>query len=106
MTNNINSVNEKQPLECTNISEVRNEIDNIDREIIRLISTRFEYVKEVVKYKDNTATAIEASDRKMAVMRTRREWAEEKGLNPNVIENIYSQLVQYFIDEEKKIINI
>jgi len=100
------SINEKLPLECTNISEVRNEIDNIDREIIRLISTRFEYVKEVVKYKDNTASAIEASDRKQAVMRTRREWAEDNGLNPDVIENIYDQLVQYFIEEEKKIINI
>jgi len=100
------SINDKAPSECTNISEVRNEIDNIDREIIRLISQRFGYVREVVKYKDNTATAIEASDRKQAVMRTRREWAAEQGLNPDVIENIYTQLVQYFIEEEKKIINI
>lgn len=96
----------KKPHECTNINEVRNEIDNIDKAIISLLSQRFEYVKEVVKYKDNTSEAIEASGRKATVFRERREWAEQAGLCPDVIESIYKQLVQYFIDEEKKIINI
>lgn len=98
------NINGKLPLECTDISEVRNEIDNIDKEIIRLLATRFEYVKEVVKYKDGTAKGIEAADRKAAVFHTRREWAEQNGLNPDVIEDIYTKLVQYFIDEEKKLI--
>lgn len=98
------NINGKLPLECTDISEVRNEIDNIDKEIIRLLATRFEYVKEVVKYKDGTAKGIEAADRKTAVFRTRREWAEQNGLNPDVIEDIYTKLVQYFIEEEKKLI--
>lgn len=98
------NINGKLPLECTDISEVRNEIDNIDKEIIRLLATRFEYVKEVVKYKDGTAKGIEAADRKAAVFRTRREWAEQNGLNPDVIEDIYTKLVQYFIEEEKKLI--
>lgn len=100
------SVNTKQPLECSNITEVRNEIDNIDREIINLLATRFEYVREVVKYKDGTASGIEASDRRNAVLQTRREWAEEKGLNPDVVEDIYARLIAYFISEEKKIINV
>lgn len=98
------NINEKTPLECTNISEVRNEIDNIDKEIIRLLSTRFEYVKEVVKYKDGTAKGIEAADRKAAVFRSRREWAEQCGLNPDIIEDIYTRLIQYFIEEEKKLV--
>lgn len=99
-------INDKAPQECTNISDVRNEIDNIDREIIRLLSTRFEYVKEVVKYKDASASGIEATDRKNEVMQTRRNWAEQAGLSPDVIEEIYNKLVHYFIDEEKKIINL
>lgn len=98
------NINDKLPQECTNITEVRNEIDNIDKEIIRLLSTRFEYVKEVVKYKDGTAKGIEASDRKAAVLNSRRQWAEEKGLNPDVIEEIYKRLIQYFIEEETKIL--
>jgi isochorismate pyruvate lyase len=30
----------------------------------------------------------------------RRQWAESAGLNPDVIEKIYRDLVDYFIDEE------
>ncbi len=99
-------VNEKQPFECTCIDEVRHEIDAIDQEIIRLLGQRFDYVREVVKYKDNTSRGIEASDRRAAVLRTRGEWAMQQGLRAEVSEEIYDRLVQYFIDEEKKIINL
>lgn len=91
------------PAECTSITEVRNEIDRIDRVIIELLSERFEYVKEVVKYKDNTPESIVATDRRTAVLQCRRRWAEELGLCPDVIEKIYADLIQYFIDEEMKI---
>lgn len=98
-----NSDKRKLPQECTNITEVRNEIDQIDSQIIQLLSSRFGYVREVVKYKDKTASGIEASDRRAAVINTRREWAENAGLNPDIIENIYNTLIDYFIIEEKKI---
>lgn len=101
----INGVTNKKPSECTNIEEVRNEIDNIDRTIVDLLSERFQYVKEVVKYKDNTPESIVASDRRKVVLECRRRWAEEKGLSPDVIEKMYVDLIQYFIDEEMKIKN-
>ena len=94
----------KLPEECTNINEVRNEIDNIDFDLIKLLSNRFGYVREVVKYKENTNDGIEASDRRAAVIASRRKWAEEAGINPDVIENIYNTLIDYFITEEKKLI--
>lgn len=93
----------KLPQDCTNITEVRNEIDSIDCEIIKLLSERFGYVREVVKYKEKTNTGIEASDRRAAVIESRRKWAEEANINPDVIENIYNTLIDYFIIEEKKI---
>lgn len=93
----------KLPQDCTNITEVRNEIDSIDSEIIKLLSERFGYVREVVKYKEKTNTGIEASDRRAAVIESRRKWAEEVNINPDVIENIYNTLIDYFIIEEKKI---
>ncbi len=84
---------------------MRNEIDNIDRVVVDLLSQRFEYVKEVVKYKENTPESILASDRRKAVLECRRQWAMENGLDPDVIEEIYIRLIQYFIDEEMKIKN-
>lgn len=97
--------NVKLPHECTNITEVRNEIDRIDAQIIQLLSTRFGYVREVVKYKEKTAAGIEATDRRNAVINTRRQWAEEAGLNPDVIGTMYNNLIEYFISEETKIMH-
>lgn len=101
----VDNTKRKLPQECTNIAEVRNEIDNIDSEIINLLSTRFGYVREVVKYKEKTASGIEATDRRAAVIASRREWAENVNINPDVIESIYNNLIDYFIEEEKKIMN-
>lgn len=98
----LQNINNKFPQECTNIDEVRAEIDNIDKVIIRLLSQRFEYVREVVKYKEGTAKGIEAPVRRAAVIETRREWAQQAGLNPDVIGDIYNKLIEYFIEEEKK----
>lgn len=100
------NVTNKKPSECTNITEVRNEIDNIDKVIVTLLSERFQYVKEVVKYKANTPDSIVASDRRNAVLAQRRQWAQELGLDPDVIEEIYTRLIQYFISEEMKIKNL
>ncbi len=100
------TVTNKKPSECQNITDVRNEIDNIDNAIISLLGERFKYVKEVVKYKEKTTDGIEATDRKKAVLERRRKMAEERGLNPDVIEDIYKKLIQYFISEEKKIVKI
>lgn len=100
------NVTNKKPSECQNITDVRNEIDNIDNMIISLLSERFEYVKEVVKYKEKTADGIVAADRKKAVLERRRQLAKEKGLDPDVIGDIYEKLINYFISEEMKIMNL
>lgn len=102
----IPNINEKSPQECFSITDVRNEIDNIDKVIITLLSQRFEYVKEVVKYKAKDSSSIEASDRRREMLAHRRQWAEQNGLSADVIENIYDTLVAYFIEEEKKIANL
>lgn len=102
----VQNVNTKAPHECESITDVRNEIDNIDKVIVRLLADRFEYVKEVVKYKKKDSSSIEASDRRREMLAHRREWAEECGLSADVIETIYDTLVEYFIEEEKKIANV
>lgn len=101
----INSIVDKKPSECTSITDVRKEIDAIDKAIIQLLSERFGYVKEVVKYKDNTPDSIIADDRRKEVLRCRRQWAEDYGLSADVIEQMYANLISYFIDEEMKIKN-
>ena len=91
----------KTPDECANIYEVRAEIDIIDREVIDALSKRFQYVIAAARFKTSEAS-VRSSERFQAMLKQRREWAGESGLNPDVIENLYRDLVNYYIEEELK----
>ena len=91
----------KAPNECLNMQEIRAEIDAIDRQIINTFANRFEYVKAASKFK-TSETSVKAPERFKSMLQQRRIWAEEEGLNPDVIEKLYQDLVNYFIEEELK----
>lgn len=91
----------KAPDGCTNLQEIRTEIDRLDREVIAAFGQRFAYVKAAAKFK-NSETEVKAPDRFAAMLQQRREWAVEEGLNPNLIEQLYRDLVTHFIEEEMK----
>ena len=89
----------KSPKDCQNIQDIRAAIDNLDKDIIDKFATRFEYVKAAAQFKQTTQD-VRAKDRFYAMLQQRRVWAESNNLNPDVIENIYRDLVNYFINEE------
>jgi isochorismate pyruvate lyase len=91
----------KEPDECSNIQEIRQEIDRIDQQIIAAFGKRFEYVKAAANFK-TSETSVKAPERVKSMLQQRRLWAEEHGLNPDVIEKLYQDLVNYFINEESK----
>ena len=94
----------KQATDCTSIEEVREAIDTIDERIIELLGERYKYVKEIVRFKKPTEESIIAKSRYDAVISSRRMLAEEHGLDANLIEKIYRDLLSHFIEEELKII--
>ena len=91
----------KRPNECGDMQDIRREIDRIDREVIALLGQRFEYVQAAASFKTSTET-VRAPERFRAMLQRRGHWAEEEGLAPHVIENMYRDLVNYFIKEELK----
>lgn len=91
----------KPPQECVSIEEIRGEIDAIDRQIIALLGQRFAYVKAASQYK-TSESSVKAPDRLQSMLEQRRIWAEAAGLEPEAIEKLYRDLVNYFIAEEMK----
>jgi isochorismate pyruvate lyase len=85
--------------EVPNLETARDAIDAIDAEIIRLLSKRAGYVRQVANFKERPED-VPAPTRYTQVMHQRREWAETAGLNPDVIEGMYKLLVNNFIEEE------
>lgn len=91
------------PENCKNIEEIRKGIDEIDLDILRLFSQRSLFVKEIVKYKTDEESVI-AVPRQKEVIRKRREWAEELGLNPDLFEEIYWSLMNFNVKKELEIL--
>ena len=96
-----NPITPLKPSECNNINDIRTEIDRIDYAVIQLISQRFEYVKAASKFKTN-ATDVQANERFNSMLEKRKQWANEQGLNGDVIKSLFCELVNYFIAEELK----
>ncbi|MFE1745402.1 isochorismate lyase [Coleofasciculus sp. H7-2] len=101
MQNLDNWSNRQDPKDCSNLEEIREEIDRIDRQIIAAFGKRFEYVKAAATFK-TSETSVKAPERVQSMLQQRRLWAEEQGLNPDVIEKLYQDLVNYFMAEELK----
>ncbi len=95
----------KTPDECSTIDEVRAEIDRLDEQIVTALGQRFDYVKAVTRFK-KTAADVQATERIRVVLASRRQWAADAGLDPAVIEQMYRDLIVYFIAEEKKILHL
>jgi isochorismate pyruvate lyase len=93
--------NMKNPEECHNMTDIRTEIDFIDRQIIALLGKRFNYVKAASEFK-TSETSVKAPDRLQSMLQQRRIWAEEEGLHPDAIEKMYRDLINHFIEEEMK----
>ena len=96
----------KNPLECNSLDELRKEIDRIDKEIIELLGDRYNYVKEVVKYRTPGKREIADQERFNHVIKERGQWASNHGLDPEVIELVYRQLLNYFVREQSAIANL
>src|SRR5689334_9811938 len=85
--------------DCASLSEVRAEIDRLDRAIITLIGERAAYVHAAARFKTSEAD-VAAPARQASMLLDRRAWAEQAGLDPDVIETLYCDLVAYFIRRE------
>jgi isochorismate pyruvate lyase len=81
------------------MSDIRAAIDQLDRGVIALLGQRFKYVQAASKFK-TSAAAVQAPERFSAMLQQRRAWAVEEQLDAEVIEQLYRDLVQYFIAQE------
>ena len=86
------------------LSNIRIEIDDIDRELIRLLAQRQRLVEKAGRLKlKGDKDAVEASDRVAQVIANRRKEALELGLSPDVAEGVWRSIIKAFIALEEKV---
>lgn len=86
------------------LTEVRRNIDDIDRQLISLLARRQGLVEQAGRLKPkNDAQAVAAPERVAQVIRTRREQAAASGLSPDVAEAVWRAMIEAFIRLETEI---
>ena len=91
----------KRPEQCSDMKDIRVEIDALDEQVIALLGLRFQYVQAAAKFK-TSEIGVRAPERFAALLEQRRQWAQQHRLNPDAIEKMYRDLVTHFIEEELK----
>ena len=82
---------------CENLDQARAKIDLIDQALIEMIATRQFYVDQAVRFK-RTAEDV----RVQQVINKVREQAIQLHTDPDLVEKIYREMIQHFIQRELK----
>ena len=87
---------------CKSLSEVRENIDRIDRDLVRLMAERQKYVAEAGRFKANPA-AVSAPARVEQVIEKVKGLAREEGLAETVAERTFRAMIAGFEDYERDV---
>ncbi|MDX3959789.1 chorismate mutase [Aliarcobacter skirrowii] len=86
---------------CKNIDEVRDNINNIDEQIVKLIALRGTFVKQAAKFKKDS-NDVKAPKRVEEVINKVKNIARLNGADEEVVENVYNAMIESFIKAEIK----
>jgi isochorismate pyruvate lyase len=87
---------------CSTLLEVRENIDRIDRDLVRLMAERQKYVAEAGRFKANPA-AVSAPARVEQVIVKVRGLAKDSGLSEDVAERTFRAMIGGFEDYERAV---
>ena len=89
------------PEQCESLAQVREQIDRIDTQIVRLLAERGGYVLAAARFK-RSAAEVRAPQRVEQVIARVRALAERQGAMPDVVERIYREMIEAFTDAEQR----
>ena len=84
---------------CNTLDEARIEIDAVDRDIVKLIAKRNEYIKQIAHFK-TSVEEVKAEDRIADVISNVRAQAISLDLSPNLINDLYVRMIDEMVESE------
>ncbi|MGE0876827.1 MAG: chorismate mutase [Burkholderiales bacterium] len=84
---------------CSSLAEIRDRIDELDGQIVRLLAQRSEYVLQAAGFKRDAAD-VRAPARARQVVERAMRLATEAGSDAEVVGRIYAEVVAAFTDAE------
>ncbi|WP_109474476.1 bifunctional chorismate mutase/prephenate dehydrogenase [Ornithinimicrobium cavernae] len=85
------------------LTELRDQIDAVDQQVMSLLARRLELVSEVGEVKGRHGLPIYAPDRERRMIAARRAEAERRGLPPDLIEDVLRRCMREAYAHEKNL---
>lgn len=87
--------------ECATMTDVRREIDRIDRALVALLAERAGYIDRAAELKPALGLPARIDDRVEGVVANVRAAARTEGLDPALAEALWRQLIDWSISREE-----
>ena len=91
----------RKPADCTNMAEIRAEIDRLDEDLVRLFAERAGYIDRAAEIKAEADLPARIDDRVEQVVQNVRRHAETYGLPPDLVEKLWRRLIDWSIAREE-----
>ncbi|MDD7909788.1 MULTISPECIES: chorismate mutase [Pseudovibrio] len=87
--------------DCADMTQLRQEIDRLDKELISLFAERWSYINRAAEIKKPMGLPARINERVEEVARNVRAHADAENLNPDFYEGLWRQLMEQAIAREE-----
>ena len=82
-------------MDSLGIPSLRDEIDRIDRQLVKLVARRLHSSVEIARIKDKTGLAMRSPDREEELIQEAREDATLEGIDPGYVEELMRLVLEH-----------
>ena len=90
------------PEQCETMADLRGQIDRIDQALLDLLADRARYIDRAIVLKPRENLPARTTDRVAQVIANVRDGAIKRDLDPELVERIWSNLIENAIAHETK----
>jgi len=92
------------PNTCTNMAQLRVQIDQIDRELVALLALRAAHIDRAIELKPGEGLPARIADRVNDVLDKVASEASKQGLDPALARALWSELIDWSITREERVL--
>ncbi len=92
------------PDDCKDMADLRVQIDLLDQELVQMLAARAGYIDRAIALKTDNGWPARIPERVEEVVTNVRNNAEATGLDPDLIERLWRELIDWSIAREARVI--
>ena len=75
------------------LSEIRQHLDRLDKALVELVAERQSFVPKVAEFKKANGLARFQPEREEEIISSKRKLAEAKGVDPDLVEDLFRRII-------------